>query len=176
MSLYLPEPVFAHGQLYVACGRVGSKDNLSIYIVDGKTQGYFSGYEGVYTRNVVYKEVFDDKYGCQFSVNDAMSQEVYTCSEEYEEELQHEVQYNDYSSDEDSSDEDIDMNIQQYSHEEDSSDEDIDLDNQQYSHSSESSSDITMEDHQSKCNTRTQAQRDQSRRDKREMDANSESE
>ncbi len=65
MCLYLPEPVFSHGQLYVACGRVGSANNLSIYIVNGKSQGIFdeTKNDGVYTKNVVYKEVFDDEYG-----------------------------------------------------------------------------------------------------------------
>ena len=61
MALYLPEPVFAHGQLYVAVWRVGSDDNLTIYIVDGKAQGKYTGYEGTYTRNVVFQEVFNHK-------------------------------------------------------------------------------------------------------------------
>ena len=59
MALYLPEPVFAHGQLYVAVGRVGSADKLTIYVVDGKAQGKYAGYKGIYTRNVVFQEVFN---------------------------------------------------------------------------------------------------------------------
>ena len=62
MALYLPEPVFAHGQLYVAVGRVGSKDNLTIYVADGKAQGQYSGFIGTFTRNVVYREVFDHNF------------------------------------------------------------------------------------------------------------------
>ena len=62
MALYLPKPVFAHGQLYVACGRVGSEEKLTIFIEPGESQGMFKGHEGVYTRNVVYQEVFDDSY------------------------------------------------------------------------------------------------------------------
>ena len=58
MSLYLPEPVFSHGQLYVALGRVRSPNNLSVYIIPGKAQGTFENFEGIYTRNVVFKEVF----------------------------------------------------------------------------------------------------------------------
>ena len=65
MALYLPNPVFGHGQLYVACGRVGSQQQLTIYIVNGKGQGVFEGHDGVYTRNVVYREVFDDEYGIE---------------------------------------------------------------------------------------------------------------
>ena len=63
MALYLPDPVFSHGQLYVACGRVGSPRNLTIYIEPGQAQGCFNGHSGVYTRNVVFKEVFDDEWG-----------------------------------------------------------------------------------------------------------------
>ena len=69
MALYLPEPVFSHGQFYVACGRVGSKRNLSIYVMDGQAQGTFAGYRGIYTRNVVYKEVFDDEFAIQLEMN-----------------------------------------------------------------------------------------------------------
>ncbi len=55
MGLYLPKPVFSHGQLYVALSRVGSKDNVSVFVVDGQHEGL----EGVYTKNIVFKEVFD---------------------------------------------------------------------------------------------------------------------
>ena len=58
MGLYLPNPVFSHGQLYVACGRVGSPDNLSIYIENTEEQGQFCGYQGTYTKNIVFTEVF----------------------------------------------------------------------------------------------------------------------
>lgn len=61
MGLYLPEPVFSHGHLYVACGRVGSADNLSLLIENTDNQGEFYGHEGIYTRNVVFKEVFSNK-------------------------------------------------------------------------------------------------------------------
>ena len=181
MSLYLPEPVFGHGQLYVACGRVGSKDKLSIYVIDGKTQGVFDGYDGIYTRNVVYKEVFDDKYGCEFSVNDSMSQDSQQCRENLDDQ-----EYNECSH---SSDEDIDLVNQQYNEYSQSSDEDIDMDNHQYneylqfSHKndvnmSETSSDVPMANHpmNQHRDVRTWAQRQQSIRDKREMDEDSESE
>ena len=59
-GIALPEPVFAHGQLYVALSRVGSFNSVKVLIAQGTGQGVFSGDadipDGAYTENVVWPE------------------------------------------------------------------------------------------------------------------------
>ena len=55
VGLYLLEPVFSHGQLYVAMSRVCSFQDLSVMGDD-----LHPDREGKHTRNIVYTEVFDD--------------------------------------------------------------------------------------------------------------------
>jgi ATP-dependent DNA helicase PIF1 len=59
VGVYLPRPVFSHGQLYVAASRSGSPggdDEGTVFLVPG------SGGNGapMYTRNIVYREVLLD--------------------------------------------------------------------------------------------------------------------
>ena len=48
VGIYLPEPVFTNGQLYVALSRVSSMEKIQI----------FNGSAGFTTKNIVYTEIF----------------------------------------------------------------------------------------------------------------------
>jgi len=52
VGLYLPRPVFTHGQLYVAVSRVRARTGLKILITDENSD------PSSFTTNVVYQEVF----------------------------------------------------------------------------------------------------------------------
>lgn len=54
VGLYLPWPVFTHGQLYVAVSRVTTKKGLKMLILDDDGNPCNS------TINVVFPEVFDN--------------------------------------------------------------------------------------------------------------------
>lgn len=51
IGIYLPQPVFTHGQLYVALSRATSPDSVKILIIDDH------GLQSKRTKNVVFKEL-----------------------------------------------------------------------------------------------------------------------
>ena len=63
IGVNLPNPVFSHGQLYVAFSRVGTTNGLHVMVPNGwrsqknhRTLGQAPA--GVYTKNIVFKDVF----------------------------------------------------------------------------------------------------------------------
>ncbi|GAU46403.1 hypothetical protein TSUD_28190 [Trifolium subterraneum] len=54
VDIYLPKPVFTHGQLYVALSRVKSRKGLKLLVLNEE------GEVCTTTTNVVYREVFDN--------------------------------------------------------------------------------------------------------------------
>lgn len=60
VGIYLPNPVFAHGQLYVAFSRTRSFARVFIHVEERPTQGrLLPDIDEIYTKNVVYREVLD---------------------------------------------------------------------------------------------------------------------
>ena len=59
VGLYLPTPVFSHGQLYVSFSRVRRAKHVKVQIIDTDIQGKFPRRKHFVTSNVVWPEVLD---------------------------------------------------------------------------------------------------------------------
>ena len=58
LGVYLLQPVFSHGQLYVALSMAGLPHRTKVILIDVKdTQGPIQDNNGKYTTNVVYNEI-----------------------------------------------------------------------------------------------------------------------
>ncbi|KAH9574426.1 hypothetical protein CY35_01G056700 [Sphagnum magellanicum] len=57
VGIFLPKPVFTHGQLYVAMSRIGCPEGVKLLVIDGWKDVHEDAPASVYTRNVVYTEV-----------------------------------------------------------------------------------------------------------------------
>ena len=55
VGLFLRNPVFTHGQLYVACSRVRSFNSLYIQVIETDKQGKVD--EDIHTDNIVYRDI-----------------------------------------------------------------------------------------------------------------------
>lgn len=60
IGILLRQPVFTHGQLYVAASRVRSYDGLRFYISEYNGQGHLANDEKVFTKNIVYTKVLNN--------------------------------------------------------------------------------------------------------------------
>ncbi|XP_051156397.1 uncharacterized protein LOC127278640 [Leptopilina boulardi] len=57
VGIYLPISTFGHGQIYVGCSRVKSKEHLKIHAIDSAIYKNIEFPEKLYVKNIVYHEI-----------------------------------------------------------------------------------------------------------------------
>jgi ATP-dependent DNA helicase PIF1 len=57
VNIFMPKPVFTHGQLYVAMSRIGCLEGVKLLVTNGWEDAHENAPAGVYICNVVYIEV-----------------------------------------------------------------------------------------------------------------------
>ncbi len=59
VGIYLPKPVFTHGQLYVAMSRASAAKNISLFIENSDSNEHcMHTADGTFTKNIVFREVY----------------------------------------------------------------------------------------------------------------------
>ncbi len=60
VGIFLTDPVFSHGQLYVACSRCPTKEGVKMVVLDSERHGkILENSQHVFTYNIVFKEIFE---------------------------------------------------------------------------------------------------------------------
>ena len=57
IGIHLDEPVFSHGQLYVAFSRCRRMADVKVFTTNNERQGQFAGHMGTFTRNIVFSKI-----------------------------------------------------------------------------------------------------------------------
>ncbi len=61
VGVYFSQPQFGHGSVYVSLSRVGAMEDISVFIENTDDPAHcMKTPEGTFTKNVVYKEIFEE--------------------------------------------------------------------------------------------------------------------